>query len=45
MKSIIGFVLDGTISTELGAKKAEVTIDVFNKILEKYKATGEVVLM
>lgn len=45
MMSIIELVLEGTISKEIGASKAKVAVDVFSKILEKDKATGEVVLM
>ena len=44
LKGIIKLVLDGTISTETGAEKANLTVEAFKTLIEEYKATGNIVL-
>lgn len=44
LKGIIKLVLDGTISIETGAEKANLTVEAFKTLIEEYKATGNIVL-
>lgn len=45
LKKVFEFVTKGTISLETGAEDVNMPVEVFKSLLEKYKATGEVVLM